>query len=233
MNALALSIVLVHGGFVDGSGWEDVSKQLKKDGYNVAVVQNPTTSLTDDVAFTKRVIDAAPGPVLLVGHSYGGVVITEAGNNEKVKGLVYVAAFAPDKGESVDSLIKNPPPGAAVPPILPPQDGFLLLDQKKFAASFAADVDPKKASFMAESQVPWGVNALTGAVTEASWKAKPSYYLIAKDDKMIPPQAQRGMSQRINASVVEVAGSHAVYVSQPKAVADLIKKAAKEIAAKQ
>jgi pimeloyl-ACP methyl ester carboxylesterase len=233
MNALALSIVLVHGGFVDGSGWEDVSKQLKKDGYNVAVVQNPTISLTDDVAFTKRVIDAAPGPVLLVGHSYGGVVITEAGNNEKVKGLVYVAAFAPDKGESVDSLIKNPPPGAAVPPILPPQDGFLLLDQKKFAASFAADVDPKKASFMAESQVPWGVNALTGAVTEASWKVKPSYYLIAKDDKMIPPPAQRGMSQRINASVVEVAGSHAVYVSQPKAVADLIKKAAKEIAAKQ
>lgn len=233
MNALALSIVLVHGGFVDGSGWEDVSKLLKKDGYNVSVVQHPTISLADDVAFTKRVIDSAPGPVILVGHSYGGVVITEAGNNDKVKGLVYVAAFAPDKGESVDSLIKNPPPGAPVPPILAPQDGFLLLDQKKFAASFAADVEPKKASFMAESQLPWGVNALTGAVTEASWKVKPSYYLVAKDDKMIPPPAQRGMSQRINAKVVEVPGSHAVYVSQPKAVADLIEKAAKEIAAKQ
>jgi pimeloyl-ACP methyl ester carboxylesterase len=231
MNALALSIVLVHGGFVDGSGWEAVNNILQKDGYNVAVVQNPTTTLADDVAFTKRVIDAAPGPVLLVGHSYGGVVITEAGNDAKVKGLVYVAAFAPEKGESVDSLIKNPVPGAPVPPILPPRDGFLLLDQAKFASAFAADVDPKKATFMATSQVPWGVAALTAAVSEASWKVKPSYYLIAKDDKMIPPQAQRGMSQRINAKVVEVSGSHSVYISQPKAVADLIKKAAKEIAA--
>jgi pimeloyl-ACP methyl ester carboxylesterase len=229
MNALALSIVLVHGGFVDGSGWEQVSSLLKKDGYNVSVVQNPTTSLADDVAFTKRVIASAPGPVLLVGHSYGGVVITEAGNDAKVKGLVYVAAFAPDKGESVDSLIKNPAPGAPVPPILPPRDGFLLLDQAKFAASFAADVEPRKAAFMAASQVPWGLNALTGAVTEPSWKVKPSYYLVAKDDKMIPPQAQRGMSQRINAKAVEVPGSHAVYVSQPKAVADLIKQAAREI----
>jgi len=233
MNALALSIVLVHGGFVDGSGWEQVSTLLKKDGYNVSVVQNPTTSLTDDVAFTKRVIASAPGPVLLVGHSYGGVVITEAGNDDKVKGLVYVAAFAPDKGESVDSLIKNPAPGAPVPPILPPRDGFLLLDQAKFAASFAADVEPRKAAFMAASQVPWGLNALTGAVTEPSWKVKPSYYLVAKDDKMIPPQAQRGMSQRIKATAVEVPGSHAVYVSQPKAVADLIRKAAREIGAKE
>jgi pimeloyl-ACP methyl ester carboxylesterase len=233
MNALALSIILVHGGFVDGSGWEGVNNILKKDGYNVSVVQNPTTSLADDVAFTKRVVAAAPGPVLLVGHSYGGVVITEAGNDPKVKGLVYVAAFAPDRGESVDSLIKNPVPGAPVPPILPPTDGFLLLDQAKFAAAFAADLDPKKATFMATSQVPWGIGALTGAVTEASWKVKPSYYLVAKDDKMIPPQAQRGMSQRIKASVVEVPGSHAVYMSQPKAVADLIKKAAKEISATQ
>lgn len=233
MNALALSIILVHGGFVDGSGWEGVNSILKKDGYNVSVVQNPTTSLADDVAFTKRVVAAAPGPVLLVGHSYGGVVITEAGNDPKVKGLVYVAAFAPDRGESVDSLIKNPVPGAPVPPILPPTDGFLLLDQAKFAAAFAADLDPKKAAFMATSQVPWGIGALTGAITEASWKVKPSYYLVAKDDKMIPPQAQRGMSQRIKASVVEVPGSHAVYMSQPKAVADLIKKAAKEISATQ
>lgn len=233
MNALALSIVLVHGGFVDGSGWEDVNNILKKDGYNVSVVQNPTTSLADDVAFTKRVIDAQQGPVLLVGHSYGGVVITEAGNDPKVKGLVYVAAFAPEKGESVQSLIKDPAPGAPVPPILPPVDGFLLLDQAKFAASFAADVDPKKASFMANSQVPWGLGALGGAVTEASWKVKPSYYLVAKDDKMIPPAAQRFMAQRIKAEAVEVPGSHAVYVSQPKAVAALIEKAAKAIAANQ
>ncbi len=230
MNALALSILLVHGGFVDGSGWEDVHAILKKDGYNVSVVQNPTTSLADDVAATKRLIDAAPGPVLLVGHSYGGVVITEAGNDPKVKGLAYIAAFAPDKGESVQTLIANPAPGAPVPPILPPKDGFLFLDQAKFAASFAADVAPKKAAFMAASQVPWGVAALGGAVSEASWKNKPSWYLVAKDDKMIPPAAQRAMAQRAGATVVEVAGSHSVYLSQAKVTAALIEQAAKGIA---
>ena len=233
MNAIALSIVLVHGGFVDGSGWQGVYDVLKKDGYNVTVVQNPTTSLADDVAATQRAIAAQKGPVLLVGHSYGGVVITEAGNDPKVKGLVYVAAFAPDKGESVASLIKDPPPGAPVPPILPPQDGFLFLDQAKFAASFAADVGQKQARFMAASQVPWGVQALAGTITEASWKSKPSWYLVAKDDKMIPPPAQRQMSQRAGSSVTEVPGSHAVYVSRPKAVAEIIEKAAREIAAKQ
>jgi pimeloyl-ACP methyl ester carboxylesterase len=233
MNTLALSIVLIHGGFVDGSGWEGVYNILKKDGYDVSVVQNPTTSLADDVAFTKRIVDSKPGPVLLVGHSYGGVVITEAGNDPKVKGLVYVAAFAPDKGESVDSLIKNPPPGAPVPPILPPKDGFLLLDQAKFAASFAADVGKKQADFMAASQVPWGVAALTGAVTEASWKNKPSWYLVAQDDKMIPPAAQRAMSQRAGSTVVEVPGSHAVYVSRPADVAKLIERAARATAAAQ
>ena len=233
MNTLALSIVLIHGGFVDGSGWEGVYNILKKDGYDVSVVQNPTTSLADDVAFTKRIVDAKSGPVLLVGHSYGGVVITEAGNDPKVKGLVYVAAFAPDKGESVDSLIKNPPPGAPVPPILPPKDGFLLLDQAKFAASFAADVGKKQADFMAASQVPWGVAALTGAVTEASWKNKPSWYLVAQDDKMIPPAAQRAMSQRAGSTVVEVPGSHAVYVSRPADVAKLIERAARATAAAQ
>jgi pimeloyl-ACP methyl ester carboxylesterase len=226
-TALA-TIVLVHGGFVDGAGWEGVYRALQKDGYQVSIVQNPTTSLADDVAATRRVIAAQPGPVVLVGHSYGGVVITEAGNDPKVKSLVYVAAFAPDKGESVDSLIKNPPPGAPVPPILPPQDGFLLLDQKKFAAWFAADVPKDKASFMAASQVPWGVAALTGAVSAPAWKTKPSWYLVAKDDKMIPPPAQRQMSQRAGSKVTEVAGSHAVYVSRPEAVAALIKKAAAE-----
>ena len=225
-NAARKSIVLVHGGFVDGSGWEDVYKILKNDGYEVSVVQNPTTSLADDVAVTRRVVAAQRGQVILVGHSYGGVVITEAGNDPKVDGLVYIAAFAPDRGESVASLIKDPPPGAPVPPILPPQDGYLMLDKAKFAASFAADVDSAKAEFMANSQVPWGLAALNGAVSEPAWSKKPSWYLIATDDKMIPPPAQQAMSKRAGASVVEVKGSHAVYVSQPKAVAALIEKAA-------
>jgi pimeloyl-ACP methyl ester carboxylesterase len=230
MNASTLSIVLIHGGFVDGSGWEGVYNILKKDGFDVAIVQNPTTSLADDVAVTRRVIAARPGKTLLVGHSYGGVVVTEAGTDPKVAGLVYVAAFAPDKGESVASLIKNPPPGAPVPPILPPQDGFLLLDQQKFAAAFAADVGEAKASFMAASQVPWGVEALAGEVTSPAWKSKPSWYLVAADDKMIPPPAQRQMAQRAGSTVSEVPGSHAVYVSQPQAVASLIEKAAAALA---
>ena len=230
MNATTPSIILIHGGFVDGSGWEGVYTILKKDGYDVTIVQNPTLSLADDVAFTKRAIAAQRGKSILVGHSYGGVVVTEAGTDPNVAGLVYIAAFAPDKGESVASLIKNPAPGAPVPPILPPQDGFLLLDQAKFAASFAADVDEAKAGFMAASQVPWGVTALAGEVTTPAWKTKPSWYLVAKDDKMIPPPAQRAMSQRAGAKVTEVAGSHAVYVSQPQAVADLIKRAAAALA---
>jgi pimeloyl-ACP methyl ester carboxylesterase len=232
LQALAVTVVLVHGGFVDGAGWEGVYNHLKKDGYDVSVVQNPTTSLEDDVAATRRAIAQAKGPVVLVGHSYGGVVITEAGNDPKVAGLVYIAAFAPDKGESVASLIKNPPPGAPVPPILPPQDGYLFLDRAKFAASFAADVDAPKAQFMADSQVPWGLNALNGGVSEPAWKTKQSWYLVATDDKMIPPPAQRQMSKRAGSSVVEVKGSHAIYVSQPKAVADLIEKAAKDVSAK-
>ena len=226
MNALAPSIVLVHGGFVDGSGWEGVHEILSNEGWDVAVVQNPTTSLADDVAATKRVVAAQKGASILVGHSYGGVVVTEAGTDPKVAGVVYIAAFAPDRGESVASLIKDPPPGAPVPPILPPQDGFLLLDKAKFAASFAADVAPAKAAFMAASQVPWGLDALNGAVTSPAWKTRPSWYLVAQDDHMIPPPAQRAMAQRAGSTVVEVPGSHAVYVSQPRAVADLIAKAA-------
>jgi pimeloyl-ACP methyl ester carboxylesterase len=231
-NTALAALALVHGGFVDGSGWEDVYRILKKDGYRVSIVQNPTTTLADDVAATKRVIAEQQGPVILVGHSYGGVVITEAGNDPKVAGLVYIAAFAPDRGESVAALIKDAPPGAPVPPILPPQEGFLALDKLKFAASFAADVAPEKAEFMANSQVPWGVEALNGAVTEPAWKAKPSWYLVATDDRMIPPAAQRAMSRRAGSSVVEVKGSHAVYVSQPEAVADLIRKAAKSLSMK-
>ncbi len=221
------NIVLVHGGFVDGSGWQGVYKALKKNGYNVTVVQNSTTSLADDVATTKRAIATQDGPVILVGHSYGGAVITEAGNDLRVVGLVYIAAFAPDRGESVSSLIKNPPPGAPVPPILPPVDGYLMLDKAKFPASFAGDVSPEEAAFMADSQVPWSVNALGGAVTESAWKAKPSWYLLTTEDRMIPPDAQRQMSKRAGATVVEVKGSHAVYVSQPQAVAHIIEAAAK------
>jgi len=226
------NVVLVHGGFVDGSGWEAVYETLKKDGYTVEIVQNPTISLPDDVSVTKRTIGSQNGPVILVGHSYGGVVITEAGNDPKVVGLVYVAAFAPDKGESVSSLIKDPPPGAPVPPILPPQDGYLFLDRVKFPASFAADVKPNIAAFMADSQVPWGVEALNGTINEPAWKTKPSWYLVTTDDKMIPPDAQRAMSKRAGSTVVEVKGSHAVYVSQPQAVAALIEKAARGAAAR-
>jgi len=225
-STVVKNVVLVHGGFVDGSGWEGVYKALKKDGYTVSIVQNPTISLADDVAVTKRAIAAQDGPVILVGHSYGGAVITEAGNDPKVVGLVYVTAFALDKGESVASLIKDPPPGAPVPPILPPQDGFLFLDKAKFPAAFAGDVNHDAASFMADSQVPWGVEALSGTVTEAAWRTKPSWYLVSTEDKMIPPEAQRMMSKRSGSTVVEVKGSHAVYVSQPQAVADFIEKAA-------
>ena len=228
-SASLASVVLVHGGFVDGSGWEGVHRILRSEGYNVSIVQNPTLSLSDDVAVTKRSISAQDRKVILVGHSYGGVVITEAGNDPKVAALVYIAAFAPDAGESVASLIKDPPPGAPVPPILPPKDGFLFLDKAKFAASFAADVAADKAQFMADSQVPWGVEALSGTIRDPAWKHKPSWYLVATDDKMIPPDAQRAMSKRAKAVVSEVAGSHSVYVSKPEAVAAIIRSAAKGV----
>ena len=228
-HSMEKTIVLVHGGFVDGSGWEGVYRILKKDGYHVAIVQNPTISHADDVSATKRIIHAQNGPVILVGHSYGGAVITEAGTDPQVLGLVYIAAFAPDTGESVSTLIANPPPGAPVPPILPPQEGFLFLDKAKFHASFAADVDEAKAAFMADSQVPWGVEALGGTISEPAWKTRPSWYLVTTDDKMIPPPAQRFMSNRAGSTVVEVAGSHSIYVSQPKAVAELIEQAVKGV----
>ncbi|WP_033279081.1 alpha/beta fold hydrolase [Streptomyces sp. NRRL F-525] len=220
------NIVLVHGGFVDGSGWQGVYDRLVPDGYRVFVVQNATLSLADDVATTRQVLDGLDGPAVLVGHSYGGAVITEAGTHPNVAALAYIAAFAPDKGESVNTLIADPPPGAPVPPILPPVDGFLFLDRDKFAASFAADVPAKLAAFMADSQVPWGVEALGGAVTDPAWRTKPSWYLVATDDRMIPPPAQRIMSERAGATVTETAGSHAVYVSDPAAVAAVIVQAA-------
>jgi pimeloyl-ACP methyl ester carboxylesterase len=220
------NVVLVHGGFVDGSGWRGVYDELTADGFSVSVVQNQTLSLESDVETTHDVLDAQDGPAILVGHSYGGVVITEAGRHDRVAGLVYIAAFAPDGGESVNALIADPPPGAPVPPILPPVDGFLFLDREKFAASFAADLPADDAAFMADSQVPWGVEALNGTVSEPAWRTKPSWYLVASDDRMIPPPAQRAMSERAGATVVEAPGSHSIYVSQPRVTADLIKQAA-------
>jgi pimeloyl-ACP methyl ester carboxylesterase len=224
---MSKSIVLVHGGFVDGSGWEGVYQILKKDGFDVIVVQNPTISLAGDVAVTKRAIATAKGDVVLVGHSYGGAVVTETGNDPKVKALVYITAFAPDKGESVASLIANPAPGAPVPPILPPVDGFLFLDREKFAASFAADVRPDLADFMGASQVPLGLEALQGVISEPAWRSKPSHYLVVTEDGMIPPPAQRKMASRAGSQVSETPGSHAIYVSNPAVVAAVIEKAAK------
>jgi pimeloyl-ACP methyl ester carboxylesterase len=220
------NVVLVHGGFVDGSGWQDVYTLLKRDGYNVSIVQNPTLSLAGDAAATRLILDVQDGPTVLVGHSYGGAVISEAGTHDKVSALVYIAAFAPDKDESVNTLIADPPPGAPVPPILPPRDGYLFLDKEKFHASFAGDLSAERAAFLADSQVPWGVDALAGAVTEPAWRTKPSWYLVATEDRMIPPPAQHTMAQRAGATVSEVAGSHAIYESQPSAVADLIRQAA-------
>lgn len=222
----AMNVVLVHGAWADGSGWEGVYRILTSDGYRVSVVQHPTTSLADDVAATRRVLAAQDGPVVLVGHSYGGAVITEAGNDPKVTRLVYIAGFAPDRGESISTLIKDPPPGAPVPPILPPRDGYLLLDREKFPASFAGDVDAERAGFMADSQLPWGVDALGEAIGEPAWRTKPSWYMVATDDRMIPPPAQRLMAGRAGSTVVEAAGSHAIYVSRPEAVAALIEQAA-------
>lgn len=220
------NIVLVHGGFVDGSGWQSVYNILTKKGYRVTVVQNPTISLEGDVAVTKRAIDAMNGPVILVGHSYGGAVISQAGTDPNVVGLVYITAFALDNGESVGALIKSAPAGAPAPPILPPQDGFLLLDPEKFPAAFAGDVNPEVAKFMAISQVPWGLDAVSGTVTNAAWKTKPSWYLVTTEDLMIPPDAQRGMAKRAGSTVVEIKASHSVFLSHPDAVASLIEQAA-------
>jgi pimeloyl-ACP methyl ester carboxylesterase len=224
--SIVRNVVLVHGGFVDGSGWQRVYHLLRQDGYKVTIVQNPTLSLAGDAEVTRRVLEQQDGPTVLVGHSYGGAVISEAGTHPAVSALVYISAFAPDKGESVNTLIADPPPGAPVPPILPPQDGFLFLDRDKFAASFAGDLPPDEAQFMADSQVPWGVDALAAAVSEPAWRSKPSWYLVSTEDRMIPPPAQRAMAERAGATVTEATGSHSIYVSQPQAVADLIRQAA-------
>jgi pimeloyl-ACP methyl ester carboxylesterase len=217
------NIVLVHGAFVDGSSWRAVYDVLTADGYHVAVVQNPTVSLTGDAAATRLIVDAQDGPVVLVGHSYGGAVITEAGTHDQVTALVYIAAFVPDQGESVEALGGTPDvPGS---PIVSAPGAFLFQDRAKFHASFGADLSAADAAFLADSQVPWGVDAMTESVTGPAWRDKPSWYLVVTEDRMIPPAAQRAMAQRAGAVTAEVAGSHAVYISQPRAVADLIRRA--------
>jgi len=222
----ANNVVLVHGGFVDGSGWQQVYRLLRRDGFNVSIVQNPTLTLEDDAEATRRILQRQDGPTVLVGHSYGGAVISEAGTHPAVAALVYIAAFAPDKGESVNTLIAGFPADGPQPPILPPQDGFLFLDRDRFPASFAGDVPLEEAQFMADSQVPWGVSALGGGVSEPAWRQKPSWYLVTTEDRMIPPTAQRAMAERAGTTVAEAPASHSVYVSQPQAVADLIRQAA-------
>jgi pimeloyl-ACP methyl ester carboxylesterase len=224
------NVVLVHGGFVDGSGWQGVYDLLTADGFNVSVVQNQTLSLDSDVETTTNVLDLQDGPAILVGHSYGGAVITDAGTHDSVAGLVYITAFAPDQGESVNSLIAGFPTDGPQPPILPPEEGFLFLDRDKFAEAFAADLPAREAAFMADSQVPWGVEALNGTISDPAWRSRPSWYLLVTDDRMIPVGAQRTMAERTGATTNEVAGSHAIYVSQPDAVASLIIEAARSLA---
>jgi pimeloyl-ACP methyl ester carboxylesterase len=219
------SVVLVHGAFVDASGWKAVYDRLSKDGYEVLVVQNPTVTLAGDVAVTERAILAARHPVILVGHSYGGAVITQAGNDPKVRSLVYLAAFAPDAGESVAKLAETPVPGEPGAPLLPSRDGFLVVDPAKFPGAFAADVDAQTTRFMASAQVPWGLMAVGGTITTPAWKAKPSYFLVTTHDLMVPPTAQRSMAKRANAKTQEIASSHAVMMSHPAEVAAFIEKA--------
>lgn len=219
------SVVLVHGAFVDASGWREVHDRLTNNGYEVLVVQNPTITLEGDVTITQQAIAKAKHPVILVGHSYGGSVITEAGNDPKVQSLVYLAAFVPDAGESVAKLAENSVPGEPQAPLLPPEDGFLIVDPAKFPAAFAADVDSGTTAFMATAQVPWGLKAVGGVITSAAWKAKPSYYMVASQDLMVPPTAQRRMAQRAKATTQEIESSHAVMMSHPDEVAAFIERA--------
>jgi pimeloyl-ACP methyl ester carboxylesterase len=223
----AVSVVLVHGAFVDGSGWRAVYDTLTKDGFEVLIVQNPTISLQGDVAATERAIAQARHPVVLVGHSYGGMVITEAGTHPKVRSLVYLAAFAPDAGESVETLASQPaPPDEPKAPLLPPQDGYLIVDPSRFPTAFAADIDPMTTRFMAAAQVPWGLEAVQTTITKVAWKTKPARHMVTTNDAMIPPTAQRTMAKRTGAKTVEIGSSHAVMLSHPREVADFIKEAA-------
>jgi pimeloyl-ACP methyl ester carboxylesterase len=223
------TVVLVHGAWADGSGWQGVYQRLRRDGFPVRIVQNSTISFADDVAFTRRVLDDVDGRVLLVGHSYGGAVISEAGTHPKVAGLVFIAGWVPDAGESVLALNKEAEPGAPSPPVVPPADGFLLLDRARFPDAFAGDVRRDVAEFMADAQVPWGLAAAEGTVTTPAWRSLPSWYLVAQDDRMIPPPLQRTMAARARAHTVEAPGSHALFIANPDVVARLITTAASEL----
>jgi pimeloyl-ACP methyl ester carboxylesterase len=220
------SVVLVHGAFVDGSGWRAVHALLTSLGFAVAIVHLRTVSLADDVAATRWVLDGQSGPVVLVGHSYGGAVTTEAGTHPAVAALVYVAAFAPAEGESVTTLIGGFPADSPQMPGLPPRDGFILQDPARFHASFGADLPADLAAFMADAEVPWGIGAATGTVTDPAWRTRPSWYLVASRDQEIPPQAQRAMARRAGSTVEEIAATHAVYITQPEPVVDLVRRAA-------
>ena len=217
------NVVLVHGAFADGSGWEAVASILRKDGYTVSVVQHPETSYAEDVKFTKAVIGRQSGPVVLVGHSYGGAVITEAGNDPKVAALVYIAAFGLDAGESAATIEKAVPPASTG--IKPTDDGYFYIDPAVFAADFAADVPPAKAAFMAESQVLISADSFTHAVTSPAWKSKPSWYMVATEDRSINPNQERMMAKRMRAKTVEVKSSHVAYIAHPKETAQLIEEA--------
>ena len=219
------NVVLVHGAFADGSGWKPVADILRKHGYTVSIVQEPETSLADDVAATNRILDRQSGPAVLVGHSYGGAVITEAGNNAHVASLVYVAAFAPDEGEKLGPLLGSIAPAANS--IAPTADGYLLIDQAKFPADFAADLPAAQAQFMAISQVPINGSALGTPITAPAWKTKPSYGIVATQDRMINPDLERSMYKRAGAKVTEIKGSHAVFISKANDVARVIEQAAK------
>jgi pimeloyl-ACP methyl ester carboxylesterase len=219
------NVVLVHGAFADGSGWRAVTEILQRGGYSVSIVQQPQTSLADDVAAAKRVIGVVNAPLILVGHSYGGAIITEAGNESQVRGLVYIAAFQPDAGETLGALLHQTPPAANS--IVPAGEGFLMLDPKTFHADFAADLPAKDANFMAISQVPISASAIGAPIVNPAWRNKPSWYAVATEDRQINPELERFMAKRAGSVTIEVKGSHAIYASQPAIVAELIETAAK------
>lgn len=221
-----VSIVLVHGAFVDGSGWQATYDILRRHGYEVLIAQNPTLSLTGDVDAAKRVIARARHPVILVGHSYGGAVITLAGNDPKVQRLVYIAAFAPDAGETVLQLATKPVPGEPGAPLLPPSDGQLIVDPVKFPDAFARGADPALTRFMADAQVPWGVAAVETPITSPAWRTKPSFFIVTTQDRMIPPTTLRMMARRAGGTTIEIQSAHAVMLTHPGEVAAFIERAA-------
>ncbi len=225
------NVVLVHGAFADGSGWEPVAQILMNDGYRVSVVQHPETSYADDQKYTKAAIDAMGGPVVLVGHSYGGSVITEAGNHPNVKALVYIAAFALDAGESCASIEAAVPQASKA--FKADSNGNWWIEQEHFAADFAADLPKDQAQFMAISQVPISTDAFTHKVTNPAWKTRPTWYMVATEDRSINPEQERMMAKRAHATMVEVKASHVAYMSHPKEAAKLIEEAATFVSAKQ